>query len=170
MQDGITIRVWDDRDEAWARKFTVARPDGTQRPGGMRLDKLQAQAEDGVYVTTRPYGGEQVRIPLASFADDDPQHTLLAIGFHSHERREPPAGAKTWSPPPPPPDLQALLDDLHALQARFRESRDGSLVPEIEAQWERIEAHPAHTGWRENAADYVEIAPGIRVWDTRRGG
>lgn len=162
MQDGIAIRVWDDRDETWARKFTVTLPDGTQRPGGLRLAELQARAEDGLYVAPNPYG-EPVPIPLERWAGDDPEHTLLAIGFVPTKPPVHPPSPR----PPRPPDLQALFDELRPLQERFRDG-DDQVLPQIEAQWERIEAHPAHTGWRENRADYVEIAPGIRVWDTRR--
>ncbi|HSP72230.1 MAG TPA: hypothetical protein VLN26_07675 [Gaiellaceae bacterium] len=161
VQDGITIRVWDDRDETWARKFTLTLPDGTTRPGGLRLGELQARAEDGVYAAPSPYG-DAVRVPLDRWAGDDPEHTLLAIGFRSRERR----GRPPLPRPAGPPDLQALFDELRPLADRVREG-DEDVLPQIEAQWERIEAHPAHTGWRERAADYVEIAPGIRVWDTR---
>lgn len=165
VQDGITIRVWDDRDETWARKFTLTLPDGTTRPGGLRLGELQARAEDGVYAVPSPYG-ETVPVSLDHWAGDDPEHTLLAIGFRSKVRGEPPGAENVWGPAPRPPDLQALYDELRPLQDRFREGDEG-VLPQIEAQWERIEAHPAHTGWRERPADYVEIAPGIRVWDTR---
>ena len=162
--DGVTIRVWDDRDETWARRFAVTLQDGTQRPGGRRLAELRARAVDDVYVLDDPRGGEPARIPLARFAEDDPEHTLLAIGFRS---TTPPAHPPSPRPPGPP-DLQALFDELRPLQDRFREG-DEEVLPQVEAQWKRIEAHPTHTGWRENAADYVEIAPGIRVWDTRAG-
>jgi hypothetical protein len=161
VQDGITIRVWDDRDETWARKFTLTLPDGTTRPGGLLLGELQARAEDGVYPARSPYG-DTVQVPLEHWAGDDPEHTLLAIGFRSQERRGHPPSPR----PAGPPDLQALHDELRPLQDRFRAGDEG-VLPQIEAQWERIEAHPAHTGWRERPADYVEIAPGIRVWDTR---
>lgn len=175
MSDGVDVRVWDDRDERWARRFTLTLPDGTTRPGGLRLRELRERAVDGVVELPSPRGGEPARIPLDAFADDDPEHTLLAVGFRFTERIEPPPGANVWRPPPPPPDLQALHDELRPLQEAFRAARDAGdedeqrrLEPLIEAAWERIEAHPEHRGWRERATDYVELAPGIRVWDTRR--
>lgn len=173
MSDDVRVRVWDDRDERWARVWTLTLPDGTTRPGGLRLRELRERAVGGVVELPHPRGGEPARVPLDAFAGDDPEHTRLAIGFQLAEPSEPPPGAEVWRPPSPPPELQALHDELRPLQEAFRdgdEAERARLRPLIEALWERIEAHPAHRGWRERPADYVELAPGIRLWDTRRSG
>ena len=71
MADGIAIRVWDDRDEAWARRFRMPLPDGSEHPGGQRLRELREQAgDDGVLVIPRPFGDDSMRIPLRHWADD----------------------------------------------------------------------------------------------------
>jgi hypothetical protein len=177
MADGIAIRVWDDRDETWARRFRTPLPDGSEHPGGRRLRELREQAgDDGVLVLPRPVGDDSMRIPLRHWADDDPEHTFRGIGVRSSSPTpgKPPPNARR--PPPPPADLRALLDELTPLQQRFRagleqgdEAELERLEPLIDAQWQRIEAHPAHRGFRMRAADEVEIEPGIRVFDTRRG-
>ena len=171
MARRISIRVWDDRDEAAARRFRRPLPDGRIAPGGLRLADLRARAgADGAVRMPGPFGEDRARLPLSHWAEDDPEHTMLTIGFES--KAPPSPGAEVWRPPPPPADLQALLDELHALRARFRgadEAGRAELEPLIDAQWERVEAHPAHLGRRERAGDYVEVEPGIRVWDTRGG-